>query len=137
MLGAGRGLVGGARRIAFLIVLALTLAHGSAGATSLEPGQKAPNFTVGTLESGSISLHDFQGEVTMVTFWSSWCSRCKEELQFLKKMKAKYHSVNFLALNCETEKFLEEDIARIRQVVKEWELPFVIGIDEGLKVWGL
>lgn len=137
MRGSRRGIFGGTRCAAIFVVLATMLAHGSAEAINLEPGQKAPDFTVGTLGRGSVSLHDYQGEVTMVTFWSSWCSRCREELLFLKKMEAKYPSVKFLAVNCETENPRAEDIARMQKAVEEWELPFVTGVDEGLKVWDL
>ena len=120
-----------------LVAVAMMLAHGSAQAINLEVGQKAPDFTVATLGGGSVSLHDYQGEVTVVMFWSSWCSRCREELVFLKKMAVKYSSASFLAINCETDKPREGDIARMKQVVEELKLPFVIGVDEGLRVWEL
>lgn len=122
---------------AVLAALVLLAARSTAKAINLEIGQTAPDFTVAGLQRGSISLHDYRGGVTMVMFWSSWCSRCREELTFLGKMQAKYPTARFLAINCETENPREEDIARMRQVIKEWNLSFVTGVDEGLKVWDL
>lgn len=122
---------------AVLSMLILLSPPGSAEAIDLVVGQTAPDFTVAGLGGGSISLHDYRGGVTMVMFWSSWCSRCREELAFLEKMQAKHPTARFLAVNCETDRPREEDIARMKKVIEEWQLTFVTGVDEGLKVWEL
>lgn len=137
MSGTERGFFRRTRCAAVLATLILLSTYGSAEAVDLRVGQTAPDFTVAGLDGGSISLHDYQGGVTVVMFWSSWCSRCREELVFLEKMKAKYPAARFLAINCETDKPSEEDVARMKQVIKEWKLSFATGVDEGLKVWDL
>lgn len=119
------------------MALVMMLAHGSAEAITLELGQTAPDFTVATLGGGEVSLHDYQGKATVLVFWSSWCSRCREELDYLKKMQVKYPSSSFLAINCDTDRRRQETIAGVRRVVEDLALPFVIGIDDGLETWNL
>jgi thiol-disulfide isomerase/thioredoxin len=137
MPGTKRGFIRRTRFAAVLATLILLSALGSAEAINLGVGQSAPDFTVAGLGGGSISLRDYRGAVTVVMFWSSWCSRCREELVFLEKMQAKYPAARFLAVNCETDRPRGEDIARMKQVIAEWKLTFVTGVDEGLKVWDL
>ncbi len=123
--------------VAVLASLVPTLAGGSAEAINLEAGQAAHDFTVSSLGGDSLSLHDYQGEAVMVVFWASWSPRCREELEFLKSMQAKYPSARFFAVNTENDRRGEENIAKMKLVVDEWKIPFVVGIDEGLKVWDL
>ena len=137
MSGKKRGCTRNSRFAAVLAVLILLSAQGSAHAVNLTIGQTAPDFTVAGLGERSVSLHDYRGGVTAVMFWSSWCSRCREELTFFEGMKAKYPSVRFLAVNCETDQPGAEDIARMKQAVEEWNLTFDTGVDEGLRVWDL
>lgn len=120
-----------------LLALALALNPGEAGASSLKKGMPAPDFTVRALPGGEISLHDFNGQVVMLMFWASWCSRCKEELEFLKKVKEEYPSLVFITLNVEAEKAQAVDAAKLQQAVDEWQLPFIVAADRGLKVWDL
>ncbi len=119
------------------LALTLTLLPARSEAINLKAGMPAPDFTVQTLRGDKVSLHDYYGKVVMVTFWSSWCARCQEEMEFLENMKAKYPSLSFIALNSETDKPTAEDVAKMMQAIKEWKLPLIVAIDDGLKVWDL
>lgn len=124
-------------RAALFLALALALIPGQAGASSLKKGMPAPDFTVRALPGGEISLHDYNGQVVMLMFWASWCSRCKEEMEYLKKIKDEYPSLVFIALNVEAEKTQAVDVTKLQQAVEEWQLPFIVAADSGLKVWDL
>lgn len=100
-------------------------------------GDTAPDFTAATIEGETITLSDLRGEIVFVAFWSSWCSRCKEEMDYLKELKSEYPSVKFLAINAESEKPDDEAISRMKKAVEDWEVPFVVLIDRGLKIWDL
>jgi len=121
-----------------LLTLAVALAPLSreAGALCVAPGQPAPNFSARSLEGGTVQLSDFRGKVVLVTFWSSWCSRCQEELAYLKQFdQAVGGDLVVLAVNQEAEGFTQEDVQRVRQAVAEWGLNFPVLLDEQLAVW--
>ena len=116
---------------AFLI--SPTLAQG----ISVEQGHLAPDFTAETLDGHTVSLSDFRGKTVFIAFWSSWCSRCKEEMDYLKELKAQYPEVTFLAINAEGENPDAEALERMRKAIQEWEVPFTVLVDKGLLIWDM
>lgn len=58
------------------LVLALCLS------TSLLAQQNLPNVTVKNLKGQSVNIQDFakNGKITVISFWATWCSPCKKEL---------------------------------------------------------
>ena len=70
----------------FLLVLALTGCLSEDIPTEKETtlvrvGEKAPHFTVGMLDDTAITLSDLQGNVVLLTFFSTWCPTCREQMQ--------------------------------------------------------
>lgn len=116
-------------------VSVLAIAPGRALAVSPVAGMAAPDFTVRTLGGDHVSLHDYRGRVVLVLFWSSWCSRCGEEMAYIRAMEEKYPELEVLALNAETDKPTAADVARIEAAAQRWEKPRPVAIDDGLAVW--
>jgi cytochrome c biogenesis protein CcmG, thiol:disulfide interchange protein DsbE len=49
--------------------------------------KQAPNFNLPELISGATTNNnDFQGHVTLVNVWATWCYACAEEHEFLLKL---------------------------------------------------
>lgn len=48
-------------------------------------GERAPDFTLATLDGGEVALHELRGTPTVLTFWASWCAPCREELPLLQE----------------------------------------------------
>ena len=52
--------------------------------TSLAFGQKnIPSVEVKTLDGQSVDIQEYaqNGKITVVSFWATWCSPCKKELE--------------------------------------------------------
>lgn len=70
-----------------LLFLALGL-HLYAG---ISEGDKAPNFTLKTLDGKkSHSLHSLKGNVVLVNLWASWCKGCKKEMPEFFELQKSY-----------------------------------------------
>ena len=72
--------------VLFLLVLALTGCLSEEIPTEKETtlvrvGEEAPHFTVGMLDDTAITLSDLQGNVVLLTFFSTWCPTCRKQMQ--------------------------------------------------------
>lgn len=55
-------------------------------------GEKAPDFTLKTLDGQVLKLSDYRGQGVLLNFWGTWCDPCKKEMPAinaadLKKIK--------------------------------------------------
>lgn len=132
-----QGLLSNRKLLPFLIVPLFLISPGSAVGISVEQGDIAPDFTAETLDGQTVSLSDYRGKVVFFAFWSSWCSRCKEEMEYLKELKVQYPEVVFLAINAEGEEPNAEDTEKMHNAIEDWGIPFTVLIDRGLKIWDL
>lgn len=92
-------------RIIPIILLTLTLAVSAFAQQSLKTGSTAPAFSVAGMDGTTYDLNDYRGKVVVITFWSSRCAICHEEIPKLNRLAARYRNQNvvFLALTMENE----------------------------------
>jgi len=57
-------------------------------ATGLAAQSKLPDVNVKTLDGKSINIQDFanNGKITVISFWATWCSPCKRELDAIAEI---------------------------------------------------
>jgi cytochrome c biogenesis protein CcdA/peroxiredoxin len=69
----------------------------------LNVGNRAPNFTLTTLEGETVSLEDFRGEAVLLNFWATWCTPCRAEMPIFDNVYASERDRGFtiLAVNLE------------------------------------
>ncbi len=48
-------------------------------------GDRAPNFTLQSLDGKPVSLDQFRGHVVILDFWASWCTPCRMSMPTLHK----------------------------------------------------
>jgi thiol-disulfide isomerase/thioredoxin len=53
-------------------------------------GQTRPDFTLGDSSGIAFSAADFDGKVTLINFWATWCTPCVEEMPMLSRLYKSY-----------------------------------------------
>lgn len=104
-----------------------------AGAVSLRPGDSAPEFTLSDIDGKAITLSAFRGKTVLLVFWSTWCSRCSEEMIFLRDQFGNHEDVSTLLINQDSEKMIPRE--RIVEIRDRLSLPFPVLVDPGLVLW--
>jgi len=111
-------------RITNFVLILLSLASIAAtSSTILFVGDKAPDFTVASLNGGdSISLHNYKGKVVIVHLWSPTCPHCREANKFIPGIVAPYKNSNLAYIMIA----IDVDTSTLRPVIKEDKLNFAI-----------
>jgi len=76
------------------VPLIFVLAKGFSGAPNSSAGtlvgQRAPTFTLHTLDGRRLSLSSFHGHPVVLNFWASWCQECKNEHPYLLSLERRF-----------------------------------------------
>jgi peroxiredoxin len=88
------------RRPAVLLSLLMSLALTGApshAAGSIANGP-APDFALPALRGGNVRLSEYRGQVVVLTFWSSRCSSCAQQLSALSEQQETYGPAGLVTL---------------------------------------
>lgn len=122
------------RKILIGILVGASLAMAApAVAVTIRAGDNAPNFSLKDIDGNKVTLDQFRGKTVVIAFWSTWCSRCEEELSFLKENFGNRRDVAVLLVNQDAERSVS--IERVRSIKEKLGITFPILMDEGLALW--
>jgi peroxiredoxin len=118
-----------------LALFATLAARVDALALNFSAGEVLPSFRLPDLEGKGTSLDAYRGRPVVVAFFSTWCSRCAEELAFLRDTFGERPDVVVLLVDQDGER----DVSRLRldEFRGRLSLPFPILLDHGLTLWDL
>lgn len=86
-----------------IITLIIMIMAGCGGAQSrLNIGDKAPDFTLPSIDGKNISLSDFKGKRVIINTWSTKCVECKKEMPFIQEINDKYSNQDLVVLSINT-----------------------------------
>lgn len=88
-------------------------------------GHPAPEAPLTLLDGSTKNVSDFQGNVTILSFWATWCPYCIKEMPDLQKIKENYPDTNVVLVNC------GEDAATVNGFVEQQGYDFIWTLDEG------
>jgi peroxiredoxin len=106
-----------------------------AGAMNLHPGDTVPEFSLPDIDGKTITLSYYRGKTVLLVFWSTWCSRCSEELVFLRDNFGHHEDVPVLLINQDSEKMASRK--RIVEMRDRLSLPFPVIMDTDLELWNM
>ena len=106
------------KKLLFIALFAL-------GVTALHAQLKSlPNVSVKTLEGQTISVQDLgkNGKITVISFWATWCSPCKKELDAIKDYYPEWqekYGVQLIAVSVDDSRTAAKIPAMVEE--KGWE----------------
>ena len=83
-----------------------------------------PSVTIKTLDGKSVNIQDYtnNGKITVVSFWATWCTPCKRELDALNEIYDEWvekYDVQLLAITIDDARGLSKVPAMVKS--KGWE----------------
>jgi thiol-disulfide isomerase/thioredoxin len=87
--------------------------------------------TLHTLDGGSVKLSDYSDKVLIVNLWATWCGPCRMEMPELVKLSNEYKSRGLVVLGLATTYNEQDDPQRVKDYVKNQNVPYQIIWDDG------
>ena len=91
---------------------------------SISAQNTVPDINIQTLKGQSVNLQDYakNGKITVISFWATWCSPCKKELDAIADLYPEWqeeYDAELLAITIDTQRAL----AKVPGIVtsKGWE----------------
>ncbi len=94
----------------------------------LNVGDRAPDFSLRTLDGTVVSLNQYRGKKVILNFWASWCPPCQAEMPDLQAYYAEYADEGFVIVAIDSG----EGEADVRAFVEQYGLTFPVWLDPGM-----
>ncbi len=100
------------------------------------PYSTIPSVELKTLDGKTVNIKDYvgQGKITVVSFWATWCSPCKRELDAISEVYPDWqedHNVELIAITIDDSRSLAKVPALIE--TKGWEYTVLADVKQELK----
>ena len=90
-------------------------------------GFAAPDFTLDTLEGGTITLSELRGRPVMLNFWASWCLPCRTEMPAIERVHQRLSEKGLVIIGLNVTS--QDTEAAARSFAQEFGLTFPIAFD--------
>ncbi len=92
--------------------------------------QYAPGFSLTEINGEQIDWERYQGKVTLVNFWATWCPPCVEEVPSLNSLAARYQNKGFEVVSIDYRETREA----LLQFIQDIPVDFPVLLDNDGKV---
>ena len=84
----------------------ITLSQKEKVKNALQDINKAPDFTLKTINDSSYTLSKMEGKVVLINFWATWCGPCRMEIPEFNELQKTYHErgLNILGISVSDNK---------------------------------
>jgi len=108
----------------YILSLAVIVLMFTSAGMPQDDGGKFPSVDVKTLEGKIVNIQDYvgNGKLTVVSFWATWCSPCKRELDAISDLYPDWkedYGVEFVAVTIDNARALAKVPAMVSS--KGWE----------------
>ncbi len=100
--------------------------HGGRRVPLAREGEPAPEFSLPSLDGGTVDLASYRGKVVMVHFWATWCPPCVEEIPTLDRLARRFAGTDFRLLAVSVD---EGGADAVRAFLKRNELSLQVLLD--------
>ena len=114
--------------VAAMLFFGLHMSRRSESNARIMKSTPAPDFTLESLNGGTVRLSDLRGKAVLLNFWATWCGPCKIETPWLVELQNQYGPQGLQIVGVEAGDDGKEDIAKF---VKDMGInyPILIGKD--------
>jgi peroxiredoxin len=97
-------------------------------ASTVIPGQPAPDFVLKNASGDNVRLSESRGDVVLLSFWAGWCGRCADQLQQLEQLQKAYapQGVRVIAVN------IDRETQPVRDAAGRWNLAVLHDSDQSV-----
>jgi thiol-disulfide isomerase/thioredoxin len=87
-------------------------------------------FHVDNTRGGSLSSRDFEGQVTVIDLWATWCPPCRESLPHFEQLRRDYrkHGVSVLGISMDSPDDPNQSVEKVRDFLTDHKLRFPCGM---------
>ena len=84
----------------------ITLSQKEKVKNALQDINKAPDFTLLSINDSSYTLSKMEGKVVLINFWATWCGPCRMEIPEFNELQKTYHErgLNILGISVSDNK---------------------------------
>lgn len=93
-----------------------------------QKGNRAPDFTLTSLQEEEVTLSDFRGKKVFLNFWASNCPPCREEMPDIEKLHQEFEEIEVLTVN------VGESTGKINSFLMETDLQLPVLLDKDNQV---
>jgi peroxiredoxin len=106
-----------------LVEQALDVPEGS------QVGQRAPAFSLRTLDGSQVQLSDLVGRPLIITYWATWCDPCRRELPVMQRVLAEYQDKGLVIVTINA--ITQDSVDKVQASIGEMGLTLPVLLDDG------
>jgi cytochrome c biogenesis protein CcmG/thiol:disulfide interchange protein DsbE len=88
-------------------------------------GDRAPDFAVPALPSGSLALSKYRRQVVVLNFWATWCPPCVEETPSLEQFAERMQGQGVVVVGVS----VDDNSNALEEFVRRYGITYAIGLD--------